>query len=186
MIYTNGYSQRSPMSLIFAFVDGVMVVMGVLMGTIFGFGGFENDIFQVEHLEWKSILIVFVIQTVFYYFDLYEVRNFRGGIKTVILFIGAIAVSSIFLAIIYYLVPFLVVGRGFFTIGLTLTFLMAFLLRLLYFCVANKNIFKERILIIGSGDLAQKIQKEIQKNAENSFEIVGFVDERRDKVGESI
>jgi len=52
--------------------------------------------------------------------------------------------------------------------------------------VTKKVVFKERILIIGTGELAKSIQKEILENGQDSFEIVGFVDERRERVGESI
>lgn len=156
------------------------------MGGVIRVGKGENNIIPGENLFLKVMLIVLVIQTALYYFDLYELRNFRERRKTLILLLEALGASSIFLAIIYYSVPFLAIGREILTISLAMIFLMAFLLRLLYFWVANKNIFKERILIIGTGHLAQKIQKEILENGENSFEIVGFVDERRGKVGESI
>jgi FlaA1/EpsC-like NDP-sugar epimerase len=47
--------------------------------------------------------------------------------------------------------------------------------------MATNGLFKERILIVGTGTWAQKIAEEIRKNSSNSFEIVGFVDEKREK-----
>jgi hypothetical protein len=40
-------------------------------------------------------------------------------------------------------------------------------------------------LIIGTGDLAQKIQKEILQNGQETFEIVGFIGERSESVGKN-
>jgi FlaA1/EpsC-like NDP-sugar epimerase len=174
------------MRFLLPFIDGFIILFGVLMGGVIRFWKGENNIIPVENLFLKVMLIVLVIQTALYYFDLYELRNFRERKKTLILLLEALGASSIFLAIIYYSIPSLAIGRGILTISAGMIFLMAFLLRLLYFWAANKDIFKERVLIIGTGDLAQKIRKEILENGENSFEIVGFVDERREKVGKSI
>lgn len=171
------------MSLIFALVDGLLIVMGVFVGGIFRFWEVKNNIFLVEHLAWKIMLIVLVIQTAFYYFDLYELRNFRGRMKMVIQLLGAMAVSSFFLAVIYYMIPSLAIGRGILTVSFLNIFIMAFLWRFIYFRIAKIKIFKERILIVGTGVFAKKISKEISESGQDSFEIVGFVTERREKIG---
>ena len=174
---TNGYSQRSPMGLIFAFIDGLLIVMGVFMGELFRFWG-ESNIFH-EDLVWKIMLIVLVIQFVFYYFDLYEMKNFRSRIRMTIQLLEAMAVSSFFLAVVYYAIPFLSIGRGILTISLGNIFITAFLWRFIYFRIVKIRIFKERILIIGTGELAKRIIREISENGQDSFEIVGFVGERK-------
>ena len=45
---------------------------------------------------------------------------------------------------------------------------------------------KEKILIIGTGELAKKVKSEILDNGYEGFEIVGFIDENRDKIGRRI
>jgi len=45
---------------------------------------------------------------------------------------------------------------------------------------------KEKILIIGTGELAKKIKSEILDNGYEGFEIVGFIDENRDKIGRRV
>lgn len=173
------------MSLIPALVDGITILIGLLIGGFFRFGG-GDSFFPIEYLVWKIMVIAVVIQIVFYYFDLYELRSFRRRIKMVILLLGAMVVSSLLLAVICYSIPFLAVGRGVLAISLLIIFPMLFLWRLLYAWVAKNKIFKERILIIGTGELANKIIKEISENGQDSFEIVGFVSERREKVGYGI
>jgi predicted dehydrogenase len=39
---------------------------------------------------------------------------------------------------------------------------------------------------VGTGNWAQKIAREILENRRDSFEIVGFVDEKHEKVGEIV
>jgi len=171
------------MNSIFAFVDGLLILICVLLGGIIRFGGGKGMVYQVDSLVWKVMLIVLVIQTVMYYFDLYEFRKFREKMRMGILMLEALGVSSIILAVIYYSVPFLGIGRGFFTMSLFMIFMVNSAWRLIYPWIVNKNMFKERILIIGTGDLAQKIQKEILQNAHEGFEIVGFIGEGSEKVG---
>ena len=171
------------MNWIFAFVDGLLILSGVLLSGIFRFGGGEAMVYHADYLVWKIMLIVFVMQTVIYYFDLYEFRNFRQRMRMGIRMLEALGVSSIILAVIYYAIPFLAIGRGFFTISILMVFLTNFAWRLIYPWVVNKSIFKEKILIIGTGDLAQKIKKEILRTNQEGIEIVGFIDEGRDVGG---
>jgi len=170
------------MSFILAFIDGLLILIGVVIGEIFGFWG-ESSILNGEHLVWKILLVVLVIQPAFYYFDLYELRNLRERMKTGILLLGAMGVSFLFLAVIYYFLPSLAIGRGILTISLLNIFIMAFLGRFVYFRIANSRIFKEKILIVGTGDLAKRIIKEVSENGQDSFEIIGFVGERKEEVG---
>jgi FlaA1/EpsC-like NDP-sugar epimerase len=183
MIKANGFSHGSSTSKVLALIDGLLIVMGVFAGQTLRFWQEGNNVIPTDYLVWKIMLVVLVIQTVFYYFDLYELKNFRRRIKMTIVLLGAMAISSVLLAVIYYAIPFLAIGRGVLTISLLIIFPMGFSCRLLYAWVAKNRIFKERILIIGTGELAKKILKEISENGQDSFEVVGFVSERRGEIG---
>jgi len=102
------------------------------------------------------------------------------------LLLGSLGTSTIFLAVIYYLIPFLTVGRGIFAISLFLVLIFTYSWRVLYSYVIKSWGPKEKILIIGTGELAKKIKSEILDNGYEGFEIVGFIDENRDKIGRRI
>jgi FlaA1/EpsC-like NDP-sugar epimerase len=102
------------------------------------------------------------------------------------LLLGALVASSILLAVIYYLIPFLTVGRGIFAISFFLILILTFSWRVVYSYILRSWASKERILIIGTGDLAKKIRGEILDNGYEGFEIVGFIDENRDKIGRRV
>jgi FlaA1/EpsC-like NDP-sugar epimerase len=171
------------MNWIFTFVDGLLILSSILLGGILRFGGGKGMVYQADYLVWKIMLIVLVIQTVMYYFDLYEFKSFRGKIKMGVLMLEALGVSSIILAVIYYFAPVLAIGRGIFTISLLTIFLMNIAWRLIYPWIVNKSIFKEKILIVGTGDLARKIQKEILQNGQDGYEIIGIISEGSEKHG---
>jgi FlaA1/EpsC-like NDP-sugar epimerase len=101
-----------------------------------------------------------------------------------ILMLEAIVASSVVLGVVYYFVPFLGIGRGVLTTTLVLTFVFAFLWRLTFIAWSKTKALKERVLIIGTGSLAMKIKKEISENGYEGFEIVGFINENRENIGE--
>ena len=104
----------------------------------------------------------------------------------VILLLGSLGTSSIILTVIYYLIPFLTMGRGIFSISMFLILIFTFSWRVAYSYILKEWVPKEKILIIGTGELAKKIKSEILENGFEGFEIVGFIDEDRDKIGRSV
>ena len=103
-----------------------------------------------------------------------------------LLLLGALGVSTIILAVIYYLIPFLKVGRLIIAVSLFLILFFTYLWRVFYSYVLKSWGPKEKILIIGTGELAKKIKSEILDNGYEGFEIVGFIDENRDKIGRRV
>ncbi|MEW6375902.1 MAG: hypothetical protein AB1502_08945 [Thermodesulfobacteriota bacterium] len=103
-----------------------------------------------------------------------------------IIFLGSLGVSSILLAVIYYLIPFLTLGRGILAISLFIILIFTYSWRVVYSYTLGAWASKERILIIGTGELAKKIKNEILDNGHEGFEIVGFIDEDRNKIGRRV
>ncbi len=177
---------RSSPGLLFALIDGLLILTGVLGGAYLRFRGDTSFMLSFDHLVLRVMVVVLVIQIVFYYFDLYDLRIFRERKKMGILLLESLGASAIFLAVVYYFVPLLFLGRGIFGISLTLIFLFSFLWRLLYAMAHKALVNKEKILIVGTGELAKTITGEILENGDDGFEIVGFIDENRDNIGNRV
>jgi len=184
MLSLNGY--RSSPGMLFGLIDGLLILAGVLGGGYLRFLGEGDSILLFDHLVLKVVFIVLVIQLAFYYFDLYDLKIFREKKKMGVLLLESLGASAILLAVVYYFVPLLTVGRGIFAIGLTLVFVFTFLWRLLYATIVKVLVNKERILIVGTGEMAKKIRSEILENGYDGFEIVGFIDENRDNIGNRV
>ena len=186
MTGTNGHRYRSSSNMLIASVDAFLILLSILMAAYLRFWGSGHYVIEVEHLIWKMFLIVLVIELAFYYFDLYDSRLYREKKATGILVLESLGASSIFLAVIYYLVPLLTIGRGIFAISLVLIFMFTFSWRLLFNWASKARTFKERVLIVGTGELAKRIRRELLENGHDGFEIVGFIDESRDKIGKRV
>lgn len=180
----NGY--RSFRNLIMTLIDSLLILEGFVAGAYIRFWGQDYDFTDMEYPVVKIVTIILVIEAAFYYFDLYDLKKFQEKKTVGVLLLESLAASSIFLALVYYLIPFLSIGRGIFAISLLFIYLFTFISRLFYGWVFKKQVFMEKILIVGTGKLAKSIKRELLENGHEGFKIVGFIDESREKVGERV
>ena len=183
MFGLNGNRYRL-LNVLFALIDSLLVFGACLIATYTEFGGGKINPPETVYPVLKIMLIVCVMQLAFYYFDLYDPNTCRERKRMLIVMLEAIVASSVVLGVVYYLVPSLGIGREGFAGSLALTLVFAFLWRLTFIAWSKTKAMKERVLIIGTGSLAMKIKKEISENGYDGFEIVGFVDENRENIGE--
>jgi len=184
MIGINGY--RSSPGMLFGCIDSLLILIGIFAGGYIRFWGENSFLFNMDLLILRVMFVVLVIQIALYYFDLYDLKIFRDSMKMGFLLLESVGVSAIFLAVIYYFIPALMIGRGIFAISLFLILLFTFLWRFVYTSMFKAFMVKEKILIVGTGALAKKIKNEILENGYDGFKIVGFIDESRDKIGNRV
>lgn len=176
----NGYSNRPSLRVILAFFDCLLIIAGVFLGVfiggVIGLGAGYRDIVISQYAVWKITAFVLVIQITFYFLDLYEVIYLREPKKIALSLLKSLGISFLVLAILSYSVPPLAVSRGISGLSLMVIFALFFSWRLIIAGIL-RNIIKERILIVGTGDSSQKIAREIYENGRDTFEIIGFVEE---------
>jgi FlaA1/EpsC-like NDP-sugar epimerase len=174
------------MSYIFAFVDAGLVFAAVLLTGLIDPGGraslFLSEIYPVA----KIMLIVVVVEMTLYYLDLMDLKFLRQRIRVLIQLLKALGGYSVILVVLYYVFPVLAIGHRALFISLGLIFWVTFSWRILYPWITSNSLFKERVLIVGTGDLARKIYKEMEEHGLDAYEIVGFVDENGKRIGEKI
>ncbi len=172
----NGHPYRWPMVGILALVDCIVIIVGVFVAEVLRFREEYRYIVMREYSIWKIIAFVLMIQIGFYYFDLYELIYLRKKKKIAFLLLESLGISFLLLAIVYYSIPPLAMGRGILGLSLMVIFVLAFFWRLIFGSLC-RNIIKERILIVGTGEVSKKIVGEIYENGRDSFEIIGIVEE---------
>ena len=176
MLGKNGYSYRRPFRVILALFDCLLIIVGIFLGEVLRFGGVAHYFLASDYSAWKIFGFVLVIQIAFYYFDLYELIYLREKKKIALLLLGSLGISFLLLAILSYAIPSLAIGRGILVLSLMAIFVLTFFWRL-FFAGIYKTMIKERILIIGAGELCQNILREIYEHGQDSFEIIGVVEE---------
>jgi sugar transferase (PEP-CTERM system associated) len=167
-------------------MESVLIFSSVIIAVYVRFGNDAVLYIISEPVVPKALLITLICQISLYYFDLYDFKVTNSNMELGIRLLQALGISSITLAVIYYIFPSFIIGRGIFLI--TLFFLVAFVAswRLSYDWVLKTRRFTNRVLIIGSGDLAREITREILNKKDSGFYVVGFLEYDSDKVGTSI
>jgi FlaA1/EpsC-like NDP-sugar epimerase len=174
------------MNYIFAFIDSVLVLAAVLLAaTIYPMGRY--DLFLASSYPvGKIMLVVAVVEMTQFYLDLIDLKFIRGRIQMSLQLCKALGVYALILVVIYFMFPVIAMSHKTLFTSLGLIFLVTYFWRLLYPWIASNGLFKERVLIVGTGDLARKIYKEMGEHGQGAYEIVGFVDENGKRIGEKI
>lgn len=123
----------------------------------------------------KVLLVALVTQVSLYFNDLYEFTSTHNIVDLSTHLIQSIGMTSILLAIIYFLWPTAIIGSGifFFSILFLLLFLVSW--RFLYAIIINNRLFTEKAIMLGSGELAKDIFKQIKKRGDITYNIRALI-----------
>lgn len=161
----------SPRRIIFILGEGVLIYGGVMLASFFLLG-MDIGIQDLMEMIWSRVLIVAVVTQLSLYFkDLYEFKTSDNLIDVATRLIQAIGMTSIVLAVIYFIRPDAIIGRWIFFISLI--FFVSFLVswRLLYTLTIRKRLFAEKAILVGSGDLATDIAQEISLRKDIGYDV---------------
>ncbi len=170
----------------FIFLESVFIAGVVIFGAYPRFLGDPAGFHAYQYLILKSLLIVACVQLSLYYFDLYDLKVFRSNIELGIRLLQSLGVSSIFLAVLYYLFPVLIIGRGIFLISLVFMGAAVVSWRMIYNHILKTRHLDQKIIIVGSGLLAKNIAAEILERMDTGFKVIGFITENPERVGEKL
>ena len=162
----------SPRKIIFIIGEGILIFLAVTLASFFLLGR-DIGIEGVLEMFWPKVLLVSIItQLTLYLNDLYEFKIMDSNIDLASRLIQSIGITSITLAIIYFLWPYMIIGRWIFFASLILLLLFLVSWRLLYSLVIRRKLFAEKAIILGSGELARDMLHEIESRKDLSYDIV--------------
>ena len=135
---------------------------------------------------WKIALVTLVCQLCLYYNDFYDLTLVHSNRELVVRLLQAVGAASIVLAALYFVAPDLMIGNGIFVSSL-FVFLVAILAwRIAFNLLSGSLNLQERILFVGTGDIARKVARQILDQRDFAYRIVGFIDDDASRVGERI
>jgi FlaA1/EpsC-like NDP-sugar epimerase len=92
-------------------------------------------------------------------------------------FVQSIAATITILMITYYVFPILFLGRGVLLFTVACATAAVFFWRIMYRSIVKGSQLKEQIIILGTGELAKEIAREIRDKRDSGFEVIGHIDE---------
>jgi sugar transferase (PEP-CTERM system associated) len=139
-----------------------------------------------EHGFLKAWLAAAFCLAAFYLYDLYDFVVMHDRRELVLRLVQALGLAWVALALIFYAVPQLMIGRGVSLIALPLALGLMVAWRIgIHWLLGHPNV-GERVLIVGSGESAVEVAREVVGRRDAGYRVVGFVDNRPELVGQSL
>jgi len=172
--------------ILFVFAEGLIISLSVLLAIAIRFFFDSNSILLYEYFIFKIVFITLVCQATILYNDLYFVNLKDRNRLLFIKLLQSLGATSVFLSIAYFFFPSLIIGRGIFIITMIVLTPVLLLWRILFI---NMSLFRkdnDKLLIIGTGELAVEIGRKIVDKGYAGYKVAGFIDEDKSRVGESL
>ncbi len=166
------------------------VVFGALMGAVylrFGTEGAAYELIERQGLLKAGLASGFCLAA-FYLFDLYDFVVMYDRRELVLRLVQALGLAWMALAFIFYAFPQLMIGRGVALLALPLALTLMVTWRVSIHWFLGHPDFGERILIVGSGNLAVDVAREVLQRPDAGYRVIGFVgtDSDSDLLGKSL
>src|SRR3982751_2733291 len=157
----------------------------LIFGSVALAAAFQNTPDLAANL-WKIALVTLICQLCLYYNAFYALTLVHSSRELVVRLLQAAGAASIVLAALYFVAPDLMIGNGIFVSAL-FVFLFAILAwRLAFNSVTGSLKLEERVLFVGTGEVARKVARQILDQHDFAYRIIGFIDDDAARVGERI
>jgi sugar transferase (PEP-CTERM system associated) len=180
-------SRLKARTILLLFVEAMLLFGGLVIAVYVRMGaGDAEDALISRHGFYKAALATLFCLTSFYLFDLYDFVVMRDRRELVLRMLQALGLAWIALALMFYALPQVMIGRGVTLISLPLALLLMVGWRLSIHWFLGHPELGERILIVGSGEFAVEIARETLQRKDAGYRVVGFVDNDPALVGKSL
>ena len=174
-------------TVLLIFAEAILLY-GSIIGAVYlrvGVDGAPYELLEKYGL-WKAGLATFFCLAGFYLFDLYDFIVMHDRRELVLRLVQALGLAWIALALCFYFYPGLMLGRSVSLIALPLALTLMVGWRISIHWFLGHPDFGERILIVGSGDSAIEIAREVLSRPDAGYRIVGFVGNNAEQLGKSL
>jgi sugar transferase (PEP-CTERM system associated) len=174
-------------TIVLILFETALILGAIVVAAWVRLGDNVGRLIAEEHLVGKGLFIALVCQTCLYYAELYDLRMVRDRRELFARILQALGAASLVLALVYFFVPGLVIGRGVFIIAAAVVLTLVIGWRLLFEWVTGRFGPAERLLIVGTNAAAVALARELNDlRTELGVRIAGFIDPDPARVGEPL
>ena len=171
-------------SFLLMVVEALLIVLSLICAVKLRFWNDPEEVLSYLSLPdfaVQAIVVVFVCLPCFYYNDLYDLSVGYSGVDRVIRVEQSLGAASLLLGLLYFLFPGLLLGRGVFIIGMVLVTALVILSRKLLDKAWQFTAPLQRVVILGTGQLALELARELTRRGDLNMKLEGFVGGSRDE-----
>ncbi|MGR6034125.1 MAG: TIGR03013 family XrtA/PEP-CTERM system glycosyltransferase [Candidatus Nitrosoglobus sp.] len=162
--------------LILAFFEAVILLSSTWLAIYIRFAGEEQIIQENLGIVWpKAAVYAAVVATALIAAGLYRRRQRYGLVGIFNRLVVAILVAGPVMAVIFYIVPELYLGRGILILNIIITLLALLLSRGFFAYIMGLKGLQRRFLILGAGKRAASVGTLRRRSDRLGIEIVGYV-----------
>jgi sugar transferase (PEP-CTERM system associated) len=164
------------------------LIFGAIVGAVVLRVGLDGAPYELitKFGYWKAALVTFFCLAAFYLFDLYDFVVMHDRRELVLRLVQALGLAWVALAISFYAFPSLALGRSIALIALPLALGLMVGWRISIHWLLGHPGIGERILIVGSGNLAVELAREVLNRPDAGYRIAGFVGTDSELLGKSL
>jgi sugar transferase (PEP-CTERM system associated) len=126
---------------------------------------------------WKVVLVTLLCELCFYYNDLYDLTRVHAKGELVVRVLQGTGAAAIALAALSAFLPSVLLGSGIFMTTLGLILIAVPLWRVAFNGLTSDPHLVERILVVGTGTVAQTVARQIRTQHDFAYRIVGFIED---------
>jgi sugar transferase (PEP-CTERM system associated) len=183
-----GGQKVSTQTLLLLIADMILVVFGLLVATLVRFQDFHTSLHYVSSMQTAGRfgLVVLTCGLSLHYYDLYDGRIVRQHGELFVRLLQALGTVCLALAIFYYLIPGLGLGRGIAVLAAPTILLLAVGSRLALEDTSLLAGDPERVLVLGTAPAGISLVREIIGRPDLRMKVVGFLDEKGENIGKPL
>ena len=174
-------------TLILAITEIALIVGSITLAAWIRFGNLADTSWYLSrpYAATQVAVTLVVCWICLYYNDLYDLQVVARRAELIIHLMQAVGMTTLVLACVYYLVPDLALGRGVSALATVVIFASLLTWRL---AVDAGDFLRpvRRVLIAGTGVSGVRLVRDILARPELNIKVVGFLDERGERIGESL
>jgi len=168
-------------SLLLMLLEGILIALSLVCGVKVRFLN-EPDEFEyytaMPDFAIQVAVVVVVLQVCFYYNDLYRLAAVGRRGEQVARVGASLGAACLLLGLIYFLFPWLLIGRGVFVITVAFVGGFVMLTRIALDTAWRATTNPNHVLIVGTGPWAQTVARELGQRDDLNVRFVGFVSPR--------
>jgi FlaA1/EpsC-like NDP-sugar epimerase len=166
--------------------EGVLIYSCGVAAIYIRFGVEASEALGAHRGCQKTLLVTALILASFYLFDLYDFCLIRRRAVLLLRLLQALGIGGIALALIFYVWPQMMLGRGVILLGMSLTLTLMTGWRYLVRWLLGHPRFAERVLILGAEQDGVAVAREVLARPEAGYDVVGFIGDDPAQVGRSL
>lgn len=180
-------SRLNARTVLLLLAEAWLIFGGIIVAVYLRLGSLDAEDELIRHHGfYKAALATVFCLSAFYLYDLYDFVIMHDRRELVLRLAQALGLAWVALALAFYAVPRLMIGRGVSLIALPLALALMVGWRVSIHWFLGHPDIGERILIVGSGTQAIEVAREALERRDAGFRIIGFTDSSPELLGKSL